>query len=115
LNVTTLGLGSRPRQGFTRLLAKKEAMSHTTYSRECVRVWGNEPSHTKGVPLWELESRWTPEFSKGDCRGQNSMAWKKNYIIENLLKSKYLKWACIAHLDIWNTSYGQMKGRESNW
>jgi hypothetical protein len=25
-----------------------------------------------------------------------------------------LKWARIAHLDIWNTSYGQKKGRESN-
>ncbi len=25
------------------------------------------------------------------------------------------KWACITHLDIWNTSYGQNKGRESNW
>jgi len=25
------------------------------------------------------------------------------------------KWACITHLDIWNTSYGQKKGRESNW
>jgi hypothetical protein len=24
------------------------------------------------------------------------------------------KWACIAHLDIWNVSYGQKKGRESN-
>jgi len=30
------------------------------------------------------------------------------------LKRKCLKWARIAHLDIWNTSYGQKKGRESN-
>jgi hypothetical protein len=36
------------------------------------------------------------------------------YIIENLLELKCLKWACIAHLDIWNTNYGQKKGRESN-
>jgi hypothetical protein len=33
--VATLALGSRPRQGFTRLLAKKEAESCTTYSRDC--------------------------------------------------------------------------------
>jgi len=26
-----------------------------------------------------------------------------------------LKWARITHLDIWNTSYSQKKGRESNW
>jgi hypothetical protein len=29
--------------------------------------------------------------------------------LERLLKRRYLKWACIAHLDIWNTSYGQKK------
>ncbi len=31
------------------------------------------------------------------------------------MKHKCLKWACITHLDIWNTCYGQKKGRESNW
>jgi hypothetical protein len=36
------------------------------------------------------------------------------YIIGKLLELKCLKWAHIAHLDIWNTSYGQKKGRESN-
>jgi hypothetical protein len=25
------------------------------------------------------------------------------------------KWARMTHLDIWNTSYGQKKGRKSNW
>jgi len=37
------------------------------------------------------------------------------YIIRKLLKLRCLKWAHITHLDIWNTSYGQKKGRESNW
>jgi hypothetical protein len=37
------------------------------------------------------------------------------YIIENLLERRCLKWARIAHLNIQNTSYGQKKGRESNW
>jgi hypothetical protein len=36
-------------------------------------------------------------------------------IIGKFLERRCLKWACIAHLDIWNTSYGQKKGRESNW
>jgi hypothetical protein len=31
------------------------------------------------------------------------------------LKLRCLKWAHIAHLDIWNTNYNQKKGRESNW
>jgi len=69
----------------------------------------------KQLPLWEMESRWTPEFLEGDCRGQNSMPWGVFYIIEKLLWHKYLKWAHITHLDIWNTSYGQKKGRKSNW
>ncbi len=43
------------------------------------------------------------------------MAWRVLYIIGNLLKRRYLKWVRIAHLNIWNTSYGQKKGRESNW
>ncbi len=36
------------------------------------------------------------------------------YIIEKLLKRRCLKWARIAFSDIWNTSYGRKKGRESN-
>jgi hypothetical protein len=47
--VATLTLGSRPRQRFARLWNKKEAKNHTTYSQECERVWGNEPSHPQGV------------------------------------------------------------------
>jgi hypothetical protein len=31
------------------------------------------------------------------------------------LKRKCLKWARMTHLDTLNTSYGQKKGRESNW
>jgi hypothetical protein len=67
------------------------------------------------LPLWEMESRWTPETSESDCRGQNSMYCGVFYIIGKILKRRCLKWARIAHLDIWNTSYGQKKGRESNW
>ncbi len=31
------------------------------------------------------------------------------------MKLKYRKWPCIGHLDICSSSYGQKKGRESNW
>jgi len=67
--VATLALDSRPRQGFARLWAKNETGSHTTYSRECESVWGNEHSHPQGVPLWELESRWILKSSEDDCKG----------------------------------------------
>ncbi len=113
--VATLALGSRPKQRFARLQAKKEVENHTTYSRECERVWGNEPSHPRKSPTLGVGVRWTPNFSEDDCRGQTSMDWGVSYIIGKILERKCLKWACIAHLDIWNTSYGQKKGRESNW
>ncbi len=67
------------------------------------------------LPCWELESQWTPKCSKSDYKGQNPMAQGVLYIIGKILKLRCLKWACITHLDIWNTSYGQKKGQESNW
>jgi hypothetical protein len=66
-------------------------------------------------PLWEMESRWTPKTSKSNLRGQTSMFYGVLYIIEKLLERRYLKWACIANSNIWNTSYGQKKGWESNY
>ncbi len=65
------------------------------------------------VGNWSLER--TPEFLKRNYRGQNSLLWNILYIIGKLLKCRCLKWARIVHLNIWNTSYGQKKGRESNW
>jgi hypothetical protein len=67
------------------------------------------------LPRWELESRWTFKCLESDCKGQNSMAWRVLHTIRKLLKHRCLKWARISHLDIWNTNYGQKKGRKSNW
>ncbi len=67
------------------------------------------------LPLWELESKGTLESSKCNCKGQNPSIWRIFNIIAKLLKHGCLKWAHITHLDIWNTSYDQKKGHESNW
>jgi hypothetical protein len=79
------------------------------------RVWGSSPSHSQvnsHCGSWSPE--WTPKISKSNLRDQNSMGCGILYIIGKLLERKYLKCSCIAHLDIWNASYGQKKGRESN-
>jgi hypothetical protein len=81
--------------------------------QESVREW--TLTLPKELPLWELESQWTLKFSESNCRGQNSLDWNVCYIIEKLLERTCLKWARMTHLDIWNTSYGPKKGRESNW
>jgi hypothetical protein len=80
-------------------------MSHITCSRECKECEGMHP-HTP---------KWTLEFSECNCKGQNPLVWRVLYIIGKLLKLKCLKWARMTHLNIWNTSYDQKKGRESNW
>ncbi len=67
------------------------------------------------LPLWEMESRWTPKILESNLKGQNSMACGVLYIIGKFLEPRCLKWACIAHLDLWNTRYGQKKGRLSNY
>jgi len=67
------------------------------------------------LPCWEFESRWTPECLESDCKSQNPMAREVLYTIRKLLKHRCLKCTHMTHLDIWNTSYGQKKGRESNW
>jgi hypothetical protein len=80
---------------------------------ESVKEW--TLTFLRELPLWELESQWTSESSKSDCRLQHSMDWRVPYIIGNILKRKCSKWARMTHLDILHTSYSEKKGRESNW
>jgi hypothetical protein len=114
--IATLTLGSRPRQGVARLLTKRKTWESHHMLLGVQKEWGNEPSHSQvnsHVGSWS--PKWTIEFSEHNCIGQNPSSQKVVYIIEKLLKRRCLKWACIAHLDIWNMSYDQKKGRESNW
>ncbi len=83
--------------------------------RSVRRCEGVNPHTPKATPTCEMEFRWTSKSSEGNCRGQNSMAWGVPYIIGKLLECLCLKWAYIAHLHIWNTSYGQKEGQEPNW
>jgi hypothetical protein len=107
--VATFALGSWPKQGLARLRAKRGS----PVVKESVREW--TLTLPKELSPWVLESQWTPECSKSDCKGENPMDWGVLYTIGNILKLRCLKWARMIHLDIWNTSYGQKKGRESNW
>jgi hypothetical protein len=50
-----------------------------------------------------------------EYKGQNPLNWKAPYIIGKPLECRYLKWACMTHLDTLNTSYGQKKCQKSNW
>jgi hypothetical protein len=62
-----------------------------------------------------LESSGTLENAKLDCRGQTFLHLSVLNVIGKVLNCKCPKWPCMNHLDIFNPSYGQKKGRESNW
>ncbi len=80
--------------------------------QESVREW--TPTFLSELPLWESESQWTPKYSEGNCKGQNTLDWEFLFIIEKLLEPRCPKWACMTHLGFKNTSYGQKKSQESN-
>jgi hypothetical protein len=62
-----------------------------------------------------LESSGTPENSELQLKGQNTSHWDVLGVIGKVLKCRCLNWPRIGHLDICSPSYGQKKGRESNW
>jgi hypothetical protein len=64
---------------------------------------------------WDLESFGTPECSELDSKGQNTLHWGVLGVIGKVLKRTYRKCPRIGHLDIYRPSYGQKRGRESNW
>jgi len=90
-----------------------EGTSYTPRSAWSAKEW--TLTLPRQLPLGELDSQRTPKSLGSDCRGQNPLVWRFLYIIGKLLNRRCLKCARITHLDIWNTSYGQKKGRESNW
>jgi hypothetical protein len=63
----------------------------------------------------DLECSGTPECLEFDSKAQNTSHWSVLSVIGKVLKPRYWKWPRIGHLDMCRPSYGQKKGRESNW
>jgi hypothetical protein len=76
------------------------------------QVWGWSPTLGK---VEDLESSGTPECSELDIKGENTLHWGVLSVIGKVLKRKYRKWPRIGNSDMCSPSYGQKKGRESNW
>jgi hypothetical protein len=76
------------------------------------QVWGWSPTLGKNE---DLESFGTPECLELDSKAQNTSHWNVLCVIGKVLKRRYRKWPRIGHLNICSPSYGQKKGRESNW
>jgi hypothetical protein len=78
-------------------------------------LWAKCEDKTHTPKSGNLESFGTPATLKLNSRGQNTLPWGVLYIVEKVLKCRCRKWPCMSHLDICSPSYGQKKGRESNW
>jgi hypothetical protein len=75
-------------------------------------MWGVKPNTPK---VGDLESSGTPKCLEFNRKAQNTSHWGFLGVIGKVLKRRYTKWPRIGHLDICSSSYGQKKGRESNW
>jgi hypothetical protein len=85
--------------------------------KNCVAtpLWVKWEDETPTPKVGDLESSGTPERLKFDSRGQNTSHWGVLGVIGKVLKCRCPKCPRIGHLDIRSLSYGQKKGRESNW
>ncbi len=78
------------------------------------REWGGvNPRTPKGVQLWELESRWTPESSKDNFKGQNSMIGGVFYTVGKLSMRATTLLQTASQSKVSSQSYGAPKSRES--
>jgi hypothetical protein len=78
-------------------------------------LWAKCEDETHTPKSGNLESSGTPKNSELDRKGKNSLHWGVLYTVGKVLKFICPKWPRMSHLDICSPSYGQKKGKESNW
>ncbi len=78
-------------------------------------LWPKCEDETHTPKVGDLESSGTPECLEINSRRKNTSHWGVHGVIGKVLKFRCPKWPHIGHLDICSPSYGQKKGRESDW
>jgi len=73
---------------------------------------GGEAQHSQS---WGFGVLRDSRMFRVDSKAQNTSHWGVLGVIGKIFKRRYRKWSRIGHLDICRPSYGQKKGRESNW
>ncbi len=69
LNTHKLGKSKLIGTNFGVTCCKVASQEGSPWVKESVKEW--TLTLPRELPFWELESRWTPESSKKNCRGQN--------------------------------------------
>jgi hypothetical protein len=109
-----LGLATKARA--CKVVGQEESPGIKPHALESARkCWGIDPHTPKGIPTLGVGVPVDFWMFKEQLQGSNPNGLKIFYIIRKILKLKCLKWTRMTHLDIWNISYGQKKGQESNW
>jgi len=78
-------------------------------------LWAKCEDETHTPKSGNLESSETPAILELNSKGKNTLPWGVLYTVGKVLKCRCPKWFRMSHLDIYSPSYGQKKGRESNW
>jgi hypothetical protein len=78
-------------------------------------LWGKCEDETHTPKSGNLESFGTPANLELNNRAKNTSPRSVLYTVGKALKCRCRKWPRMSHLDICSTSYGQKKGRESNY
>ncbi len=85
-------------KGLQRCGPKMKLGSHILCSRQCKRMWGNEPTHTQvGSHFGNWNSDGLPNFRK-KFQGPKLINSRAPYTIERFLKRRFLTWARMTHL-----------------
>jgi hypothetical protein len=90
-------------------------LAFKTLSSIATPLWAKCEGESHTPKSGNLESSGTPENSELELKGQNTSNWGVLGVIGKVLKCRCLNWPRIGNLDIYSPSYGQKKGRESNW
>jgi hypothetical protein len=91
-------------------------MNHKA-KKKCVAtpLWPSVEVKPNTSKVGDLESSGIAECLDFDSKAQNTLHWGVLGVIGKVLKRRYRKWPRIGHLNICSPSYGQKKGRKSNW
>jgi hypothetical protein len=79
------------------------------------RCEGMNPHTPKWAPIWGVEVLMDSQIFRKWLQGSKFIGSNSSLYDWKSLECRCLKWARMTHLDTQNTSYGQKKGRESNW
>jgi hypothetical protein len=99
-----------------KVASQEESPGVTSHApRSAKECEGMNPHTPKWTPILGVGIPMDSWIFIGQLQGSKPIGLKISLYHWKDIKSRCLKWARMTHLDIWNTSYGQKKGWESNW